>query len=105
MSQNYSFNNNKYVTSGIRTGLPVDLQYYLWQLINKRVEDHGDEVDYLQVFTIEPTETDEILVCHKQEEPWIEDEYRYSPSESVECCKIFVIDDISHSTMLFSHEY
>ena len=60
--------------------------------------------DYLQVFTLTKTPTGQHIV-HEQEQP----PYRYEldvpcDGDAVDA-KVFVIDDLTHSTMLLAEEY
>lgn len=59
--------------------------------------------DYLQVFTLTKTPTGQHIV-HEQEQP----PYRYElnvPCDDAVNAKVFVIDDLTHSTMLLAEEY
>jgi len=99
------FRNEKYATQGIVQNIPVDIQTKIWDAI------YGldFEPDYLQVFTLEPIIKNGAImqkITHEQEEP----EYRKEfvvPTDafSVVTTKIFVIDDLSHSTILLASEY
>jgi hypothetical protein len=94
------FNNQKYVTKGIIADIPADLQNVMWNAIsNMEVETK----DYLQVFKFTVEKSKQVMV-HTQEVP------EYTKKITIEIdkpitAKIFVIDDISHSTMLLASEY
>ena len=62
-----------------------------------------EKKDYLQVFKLTKTPTSQHIV-HEQEQP----PYRYEldvPCDDAVNAKVFVIDDLTHSTMLLAEEY
>ena len=66
-----------------------------------------EELDRLQVMTLDTIKKDGIKVLHithEQEQPESKLEY-YIPIESNINCKVFVIDDIKYVTMLLAEEY
>ncbi len=99
---------NRHATRGINSNVPLEVQLLLWNLIsnliNKKVQ-----VDYLQVFEFNKHDDSVIEIIHRQEEPEIINKH-YIKTDNENLNKlvnktIFVIDDITHSTMLFSEEY
>ena len=91
------FENQKFLTHGITAQLPLWIINMLWLMILT------SEKDYLQVFSLTKTPTGQHIV-HEQEQP----PYRYEPD--VPCgdavnAKVFVIDDLTYSTMLLAEEY
>ena len=102
----YKFNGKRYITRGIDNTLPVDIQLILFQsieLMRRKVE----ELDRLQVMTLDTIKKDGIKVLHithEQERPEGKLEY-YIPVESEFKCKVFVIDDVEYVTMLLAEEY
>jgi hypothetical protein len=105
--QKYLFDADKrYTTAGIHSTVPFMIQLQLWNLIDKAIEEKR-EMDYLQVFLV--TYKGEILkIVRKQEKP------EHIESMDIEIkgifnnhfdYRIYVIDNVDHSTMLFSHEY
>ena len=103
----YKFDGKKYVTKGIVATLHPKLQLFLFSCIDTmRIKTNG-QLDYLQVFRLETiTENDISLlhIRHEQEQPECSMEY-IVPVDSEINCKIFVIDDIDHVTMLLAEEY
>ncbi len=93
------FDNERYLTCGVDSTIPLDLQLFLWDC----VEHMPAPKDYLQVFELSsagPMQS----ITHSSEEP----EYRkvyLIPSEAPIKDKVYIIDDGSHSTMLLSSEY
>ena len=94
------FNNQRYTTKGITNTVPLVTQIILWDCIDSmKVE----RKDYLQVFKLTKTPTSQHIV-HEQEQP----PYRYEldvPCDDAVNAKVFVIDDLTHSTMLLAEEY
>ena len=94
------FNNQHYCTNGISERLPLTVQAFLWGLIRTM---EVPEQDYLQVFTLS-VENGQQKILHEQECPEYSKEHLF-PSTDPITGKIFVIDDETHSTMLFAEEY
>lgn len=94
------FNNQHYCTNGISERLSITTQIFLWGLIETM---EVEEQDYLQVFTLS-VEAGHQKILHEQECPEYAQEY-VTPSSNSIAGKIFVIDDETHSTMLFAEEY
>ena len=95
------FDKDRYKTCGISNDIPQIVQEFLWKLI----EDLTVEKDYLQVFEIETADEMSIQVTHSQEEPEYQSKCFVNCSPPCPPCKIFVIDDGPHSTMLLAEEY
>lgn len=92
------FNNQRYLTKGVQSEIPTELQFFMWECI-KLVP----EPDYLQIFRLEPIETMQ-RITHEQEQPQFRREYLI-PSDSPITAKIYVIDSDTYSTMLLAEEY
>ena len=93
------FTNQRYLTRGIESSIPLRLQTLLWNLIDLL----PSERDYLQVFWLKPFGGMQ-QVIHTSEEP----EYKkvlLFPSDNPINAKIYVIDDDDHTTMLLASEY
>lgn len=99
------FNNARYLTRGIQTSVPFDIQLLLWGLI----EELGCQMklDYLQVFKLQSiTQNGQALqsIEHHQEQPQHIQKCFFYVSEPIDIT-IWVIDDGDHSTMLLPEEY
>ena len=94
------FENPKYITRGVQGEIPDSLMLLMWQMIAAM---RTAQKDYLQVFTLTKTPTGQHIV-HEQEQPPYRYELDVSCDNAVDT-KVFVIDDLTHSTMLFSEEY
>lgn len=103
----YKFDNRR-ATRGVFNSVPHELQGYLWKLITDLLIS-DIEVDYLQVFEFNKKDDRTLEITHKQEVPELVNTYFINlDSNSINKLvdkKIYVIDDITHSTMLFSDEY
>ena len=91
------FENQKFLTHGITAQLPLWMINLWWLMILT------SEKDYLQVFTLTKTPTGQHIVHEQEQQP-----YRYEldvPCDDAVNAKVFVIDDLTHSTMLLAEEY
>ena len=96
----FLFNNKRFITRGISDAVPTNLQLLMWELID---ETPGDK-DYLQVFSLS-AENGKQKIVHTQEVPEYSAEYVFDCEEEPITSKIFVIDDVTHATMLLASEY
>jgi len=108
------FGNEKVITCGIDRRLPKELVFILWQTLRSHVfEDlmSHRKVDYFQIFELSSGEAPGALtVKHLQEQPhycrismvYLSDAQNIRELYGV---KVYVIDDGTHSTMLFPEEY
>lgn len=99
---------SRYATRSITEEVPVQLQCFLWQSIDEW-KNETTELDYLQVFKFEKLTDGLYVIRHSQENPNRETVYYQADGElgieKVTGKTIFVIDDETHSTMLFASEY
>ncbi len=93
------FTSKRYTTIRVSNELPLLTQIYLWSLIDGL----KIERDYLQVFVLR-TQGNMQIVEHSQEVPPYKSKTAFSCDNPINA-KIYVIDDITHTTMLFSDEY
>ena len=93
------FNNNRYLTKGVQLEIPLELQLFMWDCIDNMPEPK----DYLQVFNLSAAGVLQ-RISHSSEEPEYKMEY-LMPSEAPVTQKVYVIDDVDHSTMLLAEEY
>ena len=94
------FENPKFLTRGVENEIPPWLIHLMWYMV---LTMEGEIKDYLQVFTLTKTPIGQHIV-HEQEQP----PYRYEldvPCDDAVDAKVFVIDDLTHSTMLLAEEY
>ena len=107
-NKGYTFDvTTRYITRGINEQVPVNLQMLLWDKVD-RVVSSTLPADYLQMFTFEKTKENKLLIYHKQEQPMLEASFEIplnSQNEKLIGKKVYIIDDIDHSTMLFADEY
>ena len=92
---------NRYMTKEIAENLPIEMTVLLWDLIDYLTI----EIDYLQIFEINPLGLGIVEVVHKQEVPEYEAIIYIQNDLIKDKLKIYAIDSIEYSTMMFSNEY
>ena len=92
------FSNQRYLTKGVQTDIPFELQIFMWECI-KAVP----EPDYLKIFRLSDFNGKQ-RVIHEQEIPEYNREYLLVTPNPVNQ-KVYIIDDGDHSTMLLAEEY
>ena len=97
--EEYMFDNNRYLTCGIDSTIPLELQLFIWNCVDQLPEPR----DHLQVFDLKPVGSLQ-CITHSSEEPEYHKNYLL-PSDSPITDKIYVLDDGDHSTMLLAEEY
>ena len=93
------FQNKRFLTRGVQAELPMELQLFLWNCIDQLPE----ERDYFQVFKLDVSNGKQ-NIRHFSEQPEYSKEYQISTEKPI-TAKVYVIDDIDHSTMLLAEEY
>ena len=94
------FNHQKFLTHGVMAEIPSWLTNLMWHMV---LTMEVEEKDYLQVFTLTKTATGQHIVYEQEQPP-----YRYEldvPYDDAVDAKVFIIDDLTHSTMLLAEEY
>ncbi|WP_195336305.1 DUF960 family protein [Paraclostridium bifermentans] len=90
---------NRYMTKEVAENLPVEIAILLWDLIDKLTI----EIDYLQIFEINAIGLGVVEIVHKQEVPEYEASI-YIQNDLIKYkLKIYAIDSIEYSTMMFSN--
>lgn len=92
---------NRYMTKEIAENLPVEIAILLWDLIDNLTV----EKDYLQIFEINPIGLGVVEIVHKQEVLEYEASIYIQNDLIKDKLKIYAIDSIEYSTMMFSNEY
>ena len=93
------FQNKRFLTRGVQAEIPVELQLFLWHCIDQLPE----EWDYFQVFKLDVSNGKQ-HIHHFSEQPEYSKEYMIDLANPANQ-KVYVIDDIDHSTMLLAEEY
>ena len=93
------FQNKRFLSRGVEAEIPIELQLFLWNCIDQLPE----ERDYFQVFALKEIDGKQ-HIHHFSEQPEYSKEYQISTEKPI-TAKIYVIDDIDHSTMLLAEEY
>ena len=94
------FPRKRYATANVMREVPIELQIFLWQC----VDSIPIEADYLQIFQLSKADGMQKIV-HEQECPPYKKEYLLFPADPLVEAKIYIINDETHATMLFAHEY
>ena len=92
---------NRYMTREIAENLLIEIAMLLWDLIDNLII----EKDYLQIFEINPIGLGVVEIVHKQEVPEYEASIYIQNDLIKDKLKIYAIDSIEYSTMMFSDEY
>ncbi|HOO05455.1 MAG TPA: DUF960 domain-containing protein [Ruminococcus sp.] len=93
------FNNQRYLTKGVQVEIPIELQLFMWECIDRMPEPS----DYLQVFKLENLNGIQ-RITHFSEQPAYHKEYLI-PSDNPITQKVYIIDSDDYSTMLLAEEY
>ncbi|MBP1560401.1 MAG: hypothetical protein J6C96_04060 [Oscillospiraceae bacterium] len=72
------FDSQRYLTRGVQTEIPFELQLFMWSLIDKLPEPK----DYLQVFRLSVCDNVQHII-HEQEEPQYRKEYQLCTNTNV----------------------
>jgi hypothetical protein len=95
---------NRYVSRQVNEAVPMQLQILLWGMIDLLKE--KKELDYLQIFRLK-VKNNRVQIEHEQEVPAYKNQYEFEklkfPIEHD--MKIYVIDSVDYSTMIFAEEY
>ena len=94
------FNNDRYLTRGVQTEIPIELQLFMWSCIDQLPE----ERDYFQLFQLEAI-GDMQRITHSSEQPERKMEYLLAAVDKPITAKVYVIDSVDYSTMLLAEEY
>jgi len=92
------FHNARYLTRGVQSEIPIELQLFMWSCIES-----VPEPDYLQIFRLESVGTMQ-KITHEQEQPPFSREYLI-PTYHPVTAKVYIIDSDTYSTMLLASEY
>ena len=94
------FKNERYVTCGVASRIPLGTQLMMWAMIDDL---KAVEVDSFQIFFLSPS-NEKQKITQMQEVPEFRRELSVDCEEPV-TEKVYVIDSIEYSTMLLAEEY
>ena len=94
------FRNQRYLTRGVYSEIPIELQLFMWKCIDRLPENR----DYFQVFELENLGSIQ-RITHFSKQQEYRMEYLLPTITNPVTAKVYVIDDGDHSTMLFAEEY
>lgn len=90
----------KYITRGIDSEIPFDVQLFMWQCVDRMPEPK----DYLQVFRLSNMNGIQVIQ-HTAEQPEYKMKYLLPTMLEPVTAKVYIIDDGEHCTMLLACEY
>ena len=95
---------NRYVSRRVNETVPMQFQILLWSMIDSLKE--KKELDYLQIFRLK-VKNNKVLIEHEQEVPPYKEKYEIEKAKfPIDYdMKIYVIDSVDYSTMIFAEEY
>ena len=93
------FNNQRYLTNGVQAEIPLELQLFMWECLDRMSEPK----DYFQVFRLENLGGIQ-KITHFSEQPEYHKEYLIPTNKPI-TAKIYIIDNDTYSTMLLAEEY
>ena len=93
------FDNQRYLTRGIIDTIPLELQLFMWDCVDRMPE----LKDYFQIFELSNLENMQRIV-HKSEQPKYKMNY-FIPTSKAVTAKVYIIDSEEYSTMLLAEEY
>ena len=103
----YKFDSQKYITSGVRERIPLEILLMMFGSIEFMQRKTEGELDYLQLFTLETVGEDGnylLSIRHEQEVPEAKMDIVVPVADPINE-KVYVIDDVDHVTMLLAEEY
>jgi hypothetical protein len=94
----------RYATQQIASNVSVEIQVLLWRIMDSR-RNNQEPLDYFQVFHLQRS-GDMQRITNKQEQPPMEMviQLKLKGSQPIDTT-IWIMDDGSHCTMLFSNDY
>ena len=98
------FHGKRFVARGIADTISVEVQIFLWSLIDDLIAKRVVGVDYLQVFEF-VGEYGKQKIVHSQEIPYYRAAYQFDNVVSPLNCTVYVIDNSNYVTMLLCREY
>ena len=93
------FDNQRYITRGIIDMIPLELQLFMWNCVDRMPEPK----DYFQVFELSDLRSMQRIV-HKSEQPEYKMNY-FIPTSKAVTANVYIIDSEEYSIMLLAEEY
>ena len=92
---------NRYMTRELAEEIPLEINILIWSLIDSLTI----EKDYLQIFELNPIGKGIVEIIHKQEVPAYESYIYINNDDIKDKFKIYAIDSVEYSTLMFSYQY
>lgn len=97
------FQGKRFITRGVADNIPLEVQMFLWSLLDILIAKRFIEIDYLQVFEFSGEDGKQKII-HRQEMPEYQMVYNFTNVASPLKRKLYVIDDGEYCTMLLPEE-
>lgn len=91
-----------YTTKGVKNNIPDDIINFIFKVVDNIDKDN---LDYLQIFRIQITQKQGVLIEHKQEQPEFERVYFLLNDEIEFEGKLYLIIENKCMTLLLAEEY
>jgi len=98
------FQGKRFVTRGVADTIPLEVQMFLWSLLDGLIAKRAVELDYLQVFELS-AEGGKQKIIHSQEVPEYQVVHQFDNVANPLNSKLYAIDNSTYVTMLLCHEY
>lgn len=91
-----------YITRGVKYNIPDSIVNFIFKMVDKIDK---EDLDYLQIFTIQRTPKMGVLIEHKQEQPKVEKFYFLLNDEINFEGKLYMIIENEYRTLMLAEEY
>lgn len=91
-----------YITRGVKYNIPDSIVNFIFKMVDKIDK---EDLDYLQIFTIQRTTKMGVLIEHKQEQPKVEKFYFLLNDEINFEGKLYMIIENEYRTLMLAEEY
>jgi len=99
------FHGKRFVTRGVVDTIPLEVQMFLWSLLDGLIAKRVVEMDYRQVFELSGEEEGKQKIIYSQEMPEYQTTYQFDNVVSPLNRKLYIIDNSTYVTMLLCNEY
>ena len=99
----FGVNKPVYLTPGLKAEVaPEVIMKMVQSIMDMKQKEEVEEIDHLQIFNFEESD-DEVIVTHTQEVPPFNKSFTLPTGKAWD--KVYAIDDQTHVTFMFAHEY
>ncbi|MEG2110609.1 DUF960 family protein [Clostridium sp.] len=93
---------NTYITKGVKNNIPEDIINFIFRVVDNIPKYN---LDYLQIFRIQMTQKQGVLIEHKQEQPEFEKVYFLLNDEIEFEGKLYLIIENEYMILILAEEY